>query len=86
VAGALAMIGASVISRRQQQLYVVVLAGASTFLVYSATVLTSGIEHQRHAVTAAVMVRVVALAAIAAATSGHRARPAHALLDDEHEQ
>lgn len=86
VAGTLAIIGASVISRRQQQLYVVVLASASTFLVYSATVLTSGIEHQRHAVTAAVMIRVVALAAIAVATSGHRTRPAHALLDDEHEQ
>lgn len=86
VAGTLAIIGASVIARRQKQLYVVVLAGASTFLVYSATVLTSGIEHQRHAVTAAVMVRVVALAAIAVATTGNRAKTANALLDDVHEQ
>jgi hypothetical protein len=86
IAGTLALIGTSAIARRQQQLYVVLLAGASTFLVYSATVLTSGIEHQRHAVTAAVMVRVVALAAIATATSGRRTKPAHALLGDEHEQ
>jgi len=86
VAGTLALIGASVIARRQQQLYVVLLAGASTFLVYTATVLTSGIEHQRHAVTAAVMVRVVALAAIAAATSGRQTNPAHASLGDECEQ
>jgi len=86
IVGTLTVIGAGLISRRQQQLYVVLLAGTSTFLVYSATVLTSGIEHQRHAVTAAVMVRVVALAAIAAATTVRQTKPANALLDDEYEQ
>lgn len=84
IAGVTALIGASFIARRQQHLYVIVIAGVSVFLVYTATILTSGIEHQRHTVTAAVMIRVVALAAIAAATSRRSASATPALPDDVH--
>lgn len=38
----------------------------TTTVLYGATVLTAGIEHQRHAVTTAVLVRVLALIAIVA--------------------
>lgn len=83
ITGVLALLVASLAARRPQQIYVIAVVAISTFLVYAATVLTSGIEHQRHAVTAAVMVRVVALAAIALAFPSKRATASPASLADE---
>jgi hypothetical protein len=65
--GIVASIGlaTSAIIRRRQEFYALSIISVCIFMIYVATVLTSGIEHQRHAVTIAVMVRVIALAAVA---------------------
>jgi hypothetical protein len=83
IIGLLAFVTASLATRRPQQIYVLGVVAVSTFLVYAATVLTSGIEHQRHAVTAAVMVRVIALAGIAMALPSKRATALPVLPADE---
>jgi hypothetical protein len=68
-------------SRRLAQLFISL--GVILVLMYAASTLTSGIEHPRHAVTVAVMLRVAGLSAILAAlttTNAWTNRDAH---DDE---
>ena len=63
-ASCLAGIATLAVAGRRQSAWTVILLLALTFALYSTSVLGSGIEVQRHAVTSAVMLRLAAVSAI----------------------
>jgi len=67
-------------SRRLGQLLLIV--GIIVVLIFTATTLTSGIEHPRHGVTVAAMLRVVGLVAVLCAFPQTKARKVSDALDD----
>lgn len=67
-------------TRRLAQLFISF--GVILVLMYAASTLTSGIEHPRHAVTAAVMLRVAGLTALLAALPRSNASTDRDALDD----
>jgi hypothetical protein len=60
--------------RTRREAFVFAAVGAVTAVVYLATVHTSGIEHVRHSVTVAAMIRVVGLSALVRALSPRELR------------